>query len=123
MARKASFYLLSLSSFTLSDETQRFDLGTKDITDVIFTHLHHDHLAGAFELEGEILRPLFPDVLFYVQEENYRLACHPHFKEKAGYIKNFIEALQRQNNLHLRSGETELFKGITLFTSNGYTKG
>jgi hypothetical protein len=90
---------------------------------VIFTYLHPDHLAGAFELEGEIRRHLFPDVLFYVQEENYRLACHPHFKEKAGYIKNFIEALQRQNNFHLLSGETELFKGITLFTSNGYTKG
>ena len=115
--------IYALSPFTLSLELQRFGLRTQDITDVIYTHLHYDHLAGAFELQGGHLQPLFPDAVHHVQEENYRSACYPHAKEKAGYIAGFVEALGRQKNLNLLNGETELFKGIRLSISDGHTKG
>ena len=115
--------IYALSPFTLSLELQRFGLRTEDITDVLYTHLHYDHLAGAFELQGGHLQPLFPDAVHHVQEENYRSACYPHAKEKSGYPAWFVEALGRQKNLNLLNGETELFKGIRLSLSNGHTKG
>ena len=115
--------IYSLTSFNLCQELQRLGLETKDITDIIYTHLHHDHLAGAFELEGDILKPLFFEAILYVQEENYRSACHPHTKEREGYVQVFVDALSQHKNLHLLKGETELFQGITVFTSHGHTTG
>ncbi len=115
--------IYALSPFTLSIELQRFGLQMHDITDVIYTHLHYDHLAGAFELQDGHLQPLFPDAMHHVQEENYRYASHPHPKEKAGYLGRFVEAFGRQKNLNLLNGDTELFKGIRLSISNGHTKG
>ena len=115
--------IYALSPFTLSIELQRFGLQMHDITDVIYTHLHYDHLAGAFELQDGHLQPLFPDAMHHVQEENYRYASHPHPKEKAGYLGGFVEAFGRQKNLNLLNGDTELFKGIRLSISNGHTKG
>ena len=75
--------IYALSPFTLSVELQRFGLCTSDITDVIYTHLHYDHLAGAFELQGGHLQPLFPEAIHHMQEDNYRWACHPSCKRKS----------------------------------------
>ncbi|TLU51898.1 MAG: MBL fold metallo-hydrolase [Chlorobium sp.] len=115
--------IFSLSPFKLHEELRRLGLTTHDITDVIFTHLHYDHVAGMFELQGDHLRSLFPEATLYVQADNYQAACHPHPKEKAGYVPLFIEALGQQKNLRLLNGETELFEGISLLTVHGHTPG
>ncbi len=115
--------IYDISPFRLHDELRRLGLSPEEITDVILTHLHFDHVGGAYRLDGDRLEPLFPDAHFYLQEENWLQACTPNQKERVSYNRAFVEALGRQKNLHLLDGECELFEGVALFPTHGHTCG
>jgi glyoxylase-like metal-dependent hydrolase (beta-lactamase superfamily II) len=115
--------IYSISPFRIHEELAAAGLETGDITDIILTHLHFDHVGGAFSLvEGELM-PVFPNARILVQEENYRTASRPNVKERVSYNPAFIDALGRLPSLVLVSGEQELFAGIDIIISNGHTRG
>ncbi|MEC9486336.1 MAG: MBL fold metallo-hydrolase [Prosthecochloris sp.] len=115
--------IYQLSDFRLDDELRNVGLGRQDITDIIFTHLHFDHLAGAFERDGEELVPLFPDAAHYVQRRNFETALEPNLKERPSYRQEFVRALADVPRLQLLDGETELADGILLSVTDGHTAG
>jgi len=112
-----------LSDFRLETELATHGLRPEDITDVIYTHLHFDHLGGAFRPAGESLEPLFPCARHYVQKENYMSARQPNQKEKVSYSAVFVEAFSRLSGVELLEGPAELFAGIEVLVSNGHTRG
>ena len=114
--------IYAISPFRLREELQRFQLTADDITDVILSHLHFDHIAGAFAVENGGLVSLFPSATFHVQERNLQVACHPHIKEKGSYLSPYIDALMQQCNDSLKQGECDLCKGVSLLVSNGHTQ-
>lgn len=112
-----------LSDFRIEEELQKQGLSPADITDIIYTHLHFDHVGGAFRPEGNELVPVFPAARHYVQRENYLSATAPNQKEKVSYSPAFVEAFGRLPSVELVDGPAELFAGIEVFTSNGHTRG
>jgi len=112
-----------LTDFRLDNELARVGLKRADITDVVFTHLHFDHLSGAFERHDDHLDPIFPDAVFHIQKQNYLSAVSPNLKERPSYRKEFVQALQECSNLNLLDGDTELLPGIELFCVGGHTAG
>lgn len=112
-----------LSDFRLETELANHGLTPEDITDVIYTHLHFDHLGGAFRPAGEGLEPVFPGARHYVQKENYISARHPNLKEKVSYSAAFVDAFSRLSEVELLDGPAELFGGIEVLVSNGHTRG
>lgn len=112
-----------LSDFRIEEELQKQGLSPADITDIIYTHLHFDHVGGAFRPEGNELVPVFPAARHYVQRENYLSATAPNQKEKVSYSPVFVEAFGRLPFVELIDGQAELFSGIEVFTSNGHTRG
>lgn len=54
------------------------------VTDVIITHLHFDHVGGATIEENGVLKPTFPNAKYYVQGEQWYWANHP--SEKTGPV-------------------------------------
>ncbi len=116
--------IYDLSKWRLDDELQKAGLSRGDITDVIFTHLHFDHVAGAFEEREGRLVPVFPNARFFVQKENYETALRPNMKEKPSYIFPFIEALGKSGALELVEGVVELLPGIEMVPmGEGHTAG
>ncbi|KZK74742.1 MAG: metal-dependent hydrolase [Pelodictyon luteolum] len=115
--------IYDVSAFLLDRELARNGLSAADITDVILTHLHFDHIAGAFRSCGEELVPLFPDAQFHIQEENLRTARNPNRKERASYDQRFIDAFLKHCRINVLDGALELFEGISLIPSNGHTRG
>ncbi|ABB23832.1 MBL fold metallo-hydrolase [Pelodictyon luteolum] len=115
--------IYAVSPFLLDEELARTGLSRTDITDVILTHLHFDHIAGAFRSCGENLVPLFPDARFHIQEENLRTARNPNRKERASYEPRFVDAFQQHCRINLLDGAQELFEGISLIPSHGHTRG
>ena len=63
----------------------------EDITDVILTHLHFDHVGGAFMInESGQLKPSFPNATYWCGEEQYDWAIEPNEREKASILSENI---------------------------------
>lgn len=64
----------------------------EDITDVIITHLHFDHVGGAVSLDkkGNLI-PTFPNATYWTNEKHYDWAFNPNAREQASFLReNFV---------------------------------
>lgn len=111
------------SPYRLEEELEKHGLQPGDITDLVLTHLHSDHVGGAFTCAGDGLVPVFPYARVYVQEENFRTACRPDEREKGSFNETIIDEFRQLALFHTVSGTQELFPGIDLIVSNGHTRG
>ena len=101
-------------------------LGLKpaDITDVVVTHLHFDHAGGATTRTPEgALEPTFPSATYWIQRANWDWAVHPNDREKASYLRDNFEPLERAGRVRLLDGEQELWPGVSVLVSHGHTRG
>ena len=116
--------IYDLSEWRLDEELQNAGLECQDITDVIFTHLHFDHVAGAFEEKDGRLVSVFPNARFHVQKDNYETALRPNPMEKSSYLLPFIDALGKSGSMELVDGCVELLPGFEMVPlGQGHTAG
>jgi len=70
----------------------KIGLKLDDITDVLLTHFHFDHVGGALEFDsyGNIV-PVFVNATYWTNELHYRWAYTPNAREAASFLKeNFV---------------------------------
>jgi glyoxylase-like metal-dependent hydrolase (beta-lactamase superfamily II) len=70
----------------------KLGLKREDITDVLLTHFHFDHVGGALEVDanGNIV-PVFQNAVYWTNEPHYRWAYTPNAREAASFLKeNFV---------------------------------
>tara|TARA_Y100000768_G_scaffold388980_1_gene389603 strand:+ start:5285 stop:6151 length:867 start_codon:yes stop_codon:yes gene_type:complete len=76
-------------------------LDPKDITDIILTHLHFDHVGGLTERKGE---SLFPDATLHLHQKHYEYGLNPTLRDsgsfQSDYFKPLIEKAKEQNLVH-----------------------
>jgi glyoxylase-like metal-dependent hydrolase (beta-lactamase superfamily II) len=80
---------------SLSKSLADVGVGFEEITDVILTHLHFDHVGGAVirNKSGHLL-PTFPNATYYTSDYHYDWAYDPNPREKASFLKeNFVPLL------------------------------
>ncbi len=97
----------------------------EEITDVIFTHLHDDHVGGAtgYSETGE-LGFAFPQAMHYVSREQYEWAENPNPREAASYFDINYEPLNKAGRLKLLEREQrDFFPKIDLRFFDGHTRG
>lgn len=109
--------------FRLHEELARIGLTAGDITDLVFTHLHSDHIGGAFTCVDNRLQLVFGNARIIVQEANFWTATHPDEKERVSYNPTIMDMLGHLPSFHTVSGTQELFPGIDVIISNGHTRG
>lgn len=66
-----------------------------DITDVILTHFHFDHVGGAVikDADGRFI-PAFPNAKFWTSQRHYDWSFNPNARERASFLKeNFVPLL------------------------------
>jgi len=80
----------------------------EDITDVIITHLHFDHVGGAVKYDdrGE-LKPAFPNAKYWTNKKQYDWALNPNMREKASFLKENFVPLYENGNFQLVDGQKE----------------
>ncbi|MGR3176226.1 MAG: MBL fold metallo-hydrolase [Candidatus Scalindua sp.] len=116
-------YKIDHSKYNLDSSLKRYNLETRDITDVILTHLHFDHAGGSTYREDGELKLTFPNATYYVQKANYEWALIPNDKERGSYLKeNFIPVLEK-GKLQLVEGKFEIIPHIDVIISDGHTTG
>ncbi len=95
-----------------------------DITDVIITHLHFDHVGGAVLRDGsDRLLPTFPNATYWVSQKHYDWACDPNMREKASFLKENFVPLREHGVLQFTEDKDgqELLPNIFLRYAHGHT--
>lgn len=117
-------YRLDYSKYSLEKSLAAHHLTQDKITDVILTHLHFDH-AGSSTLKdarGKLV-PTFSNATYYIQKQNLEWAQNPTEKDKASYLKEDWEPLQKEKVLKIVDGEKEILPGIRVRLFFGHTQG
>lgn len=89
-----SHYFLH-GEYTLLDSIRQAGYSVSDITDVMITHFHFDHVGGAISKDPNgKLYPTFPNAKYWSTQRHYDWAFNPNARERASFLKeNFVPLL------------------------------
>ncbi|KQS33385.1 MBL fold metallo-hydrolase [Dyadobacter sp. Leaf189] len=95
-----------------------------DITDVLLTHLHFDHVGGAvsFSKDNSQLLPTFPNATYWSNEAHWNWAVNPNPREKASFLKENILPLQESGQLQFIQNKTSPFEKLDFIYVDGHTE-
>ncbi len=101
------------------------DLGYRpeDVTDVILTHLHDDHVGGAVVCDEGQLKPVFPNATHWLSEQQFKWANDPNPREAASFFTDNYMPIHDAGKLKLVSESSEVLPGIEIMLCNGHTTG
>ena len=94
----------------------------KDITDVLLTHLHFDHVGGAVSRSSDQLVPTFPSAVYWSHSAHWNWATNPNPREKASFLKENIEPLQQSGQLQFVDQDGFSFPNVELVQVDGHTE-
>jgi len=86
---------------TLKDALHKINISPNDITDVLLTHLHFDHVGGAITKLNDKLVTTFPNASYWISEPQWNLALHPNRREKASFLTENIMPIKESGQLKL----------------------
>ena len=101
------------------------NLKPSDITDIIVTHLHFDHVGGLGKGKDSH-EPVFPNATIHLHKEHYQYAQKPTARDSGSFHKHLFGPLlkeyQEKNQLHFIDGtEGTIFDEIKFKVSFGHT--
>lgn len=106
-----------------------FDRVPEDITHVILTHLHYDHVAGStFTDHSACTIPTFPNARYYVQRREWKYALSQLDSDRTikgiRYQLDDLYRLVADGRLEFLDEDfTELLPGIKILWTGGHTPG
>lgn len=117
-------YYYRNGAFSLETSLAANGFTRDDITDVILTHLHFDHSGGAVtKISEDTYEPTFPNATYWVSGIQWHWAMEPNSREKASFLPENFEALEKSGRLRFVDQETFFSKNIQLRFFNGHTEG
>ncbi|MCS7082539.1 MAG: MBL fold metallo-hydrolase [Bacteroidetes bacterium] len=120
----ADLYGIDQREHDLESGLRAHGLRPEDVTDVLLTHLHFDHVGGATRwAEPGRAVPTFPRATYYVQRSQWEAALKPNARERASFLgENFLPLLEA-HQLEFLDGNVEVLPGIHTRVVNGHTRG
>jgi glyoxylase-like metal-dependent hydrolase (beta-lactamase superfamily II) len=109
---------------TLFNSLEKNGFTTDDITDVLLTHLHFDHVGGAVSRAGDKLAPTFKNATYWTNKKHWEWAINPNPREKASFLKENILPLQESGKLAFveEDGKLPFTNRIILRFVHGHTE-
>ena len=120
-----SHYHLS-GEATLKSSIEKAGFALEDVTDVVLTHLHFDHVGGAVDavpLRVDVYEPAFKNATYHVNERQWNWAIAPNPRERASFLRENIMPLQNSGQLNLLQDHALLFPGFEMLYVDGHTEG
>jgi len=121
--RHREIFKIETEDYILPQSLSAQGIEVDEITDVICTHLHFDHVGGNTRVDNDEVVPVFPKATYWVQEENWKLANSPSEKDRASYLAENWTVLAENNMLEIMRSERELFDDIRMEIVHGHTLG
>ena len=116
-------YQIDTSLYSIETSLNKFGYTSEDITDVICTHLHFDHVGGNTKIDEGKIVPTFPNAKYWVSKENWKLANHPSQKDAGSFLVDDWKVLLDNSMLEIVEGSESFIEGVDIFLSNGHTLG
>ena len=107
---------------TLEKSLHSLGFHCNDITDVLITHLHFDHVGGAVRREGEKFALTFPNAKYWSNKKHWEWAIQPNDREKASFLTENILPIQELGHLNFIKEGNELGKNVELLMVDGHTE-
>lgn len=108
---------------TLPERLQDLGLGVGDITHVVMTHLHFDHIGwSTIRNEHGDFAPTFPKALYYCQRGEYEYGLNPDPRSRASYVQENFVPLTEHGVLKFLDGDGEILPGIEAIVTGGHTR-
>ena len=105
---------------SVSDALATIDIVAADVSDVILTHLHYDHVGGFAQ---------FPNARFHLQDDEMSYASGRHMTQPAishaftaQHISDFVH-LVFDRRVVFHDGDAEVAPGLSVHLVGGHTKG
>ena len=114
-------YSIDFSKYNILSSLKKSGFETDDITDVICTHLHFDHIGGNTFYQNDIIEPTFPNATYWISKDNWALANQPSVKDQGSFISKDWEVLEKNNMIKLV--DEQFLDGIDIFFTYGHTNG
>lgn len=109
--------------YALESSLKTHGITPDDITDVFLTHLHFDHCGGAVKRnEKGKLVPAFANAKYWTNERHWNWANNPNAREKASFLKENYEPLQKHGVLHFIEENEDLVPGFSTIWTYGHTE-
>jgi len=96
----------------------------EDITDVLLTHLHFDHVGGAvkYNKDKSVLLPTFSNATYWSNAQHWEWATNPNPREKASFRKENILPIRESGQLKFIEKGTSPFENIDIIHVDGHTE-
>ena len=111
---------------TMLGSLQQKGYAAEDVTDVVLTHMHFDHVGGAVRYDDEQnLVPTFPKATYWSNEKHFNWAISPNPREAASFLKENILPLQEAGVLQFipdSEDDVEWIDGIKFRFVYGHTE-
>ena len=95
----------------------------EDVTTVVHTHLHFDHVGWNISVEGGRPRPTFPKARYLVPRADWEHFTSPAVLEKESHISDCVLPLETLGVLDLIDGEQAITPEIRTIPTPGHTPG
>ena len=108
---------------TLLSSIAKAGFKPEDITDVILTHLHFDHVGGAVKFDADRkLVTTFPNATYWSNERHWQWAIYPNARERASFLHENILPIQESGQLNFIENGGSPFESISFLHVNGHTE-
>lgn len=115
-------YYFRSGEATLYSSILKAGFHPSDVTDVILTHLHFDHVGGAVRRDDDRLVLSFPNAQYWSNSDQWQWANHPNPREKASFLPENILPIQESGHLKFVEKGQSPFKHISFLHVNGHTE-
>ena len=95
---------------------------SSDITDVVLTHLHFDHVGGALQRFDNKIMPTFPNAIYWSNQQHWQCAVNPNPREKASFLKENLAPLQSSGQLRFIENLKSPFTWMDFIFVDGHTE-
>jgi len=122
-AKYSKIYAIDNSRYSIEISLAKRGFSINDITDVICTHLHFDHVGGNTKIVDGIIVPTFPNATYWVSKENWELANNPSQKDAGSFRDDDWKVLAENGMIRIVNGDESFIEGIDMFLTYGHTNG
>ena len=116
-------YDINTDQYNIEKSLGKYGFSSEQITDVICTHMHFDHIGGNTKIKSGEVVPTFPNAKYWISEENWNLANHPSQKDAGSFIEHDWKVLAENQMIEIIDGREPFIEGIETIVTRGHTPG
>lgn len=103
---------------------KRLGIAPEQVTDIIATHLHFDHVSGLLAPDEERqLAPVFPNARVHIQQEAWNWAKEPSQWDRGSFFANDFAIWEQTLSLSMMHGDSQIAPGVRVQRTQGHTPG